>query len=178
MKYEILKKQAKESIDNLKISLEADKSDIERQSKALQDMEQVYKNQFLNIAGIGCFAFAFQLIKFHQTKESMQKYLDKKNFTKEAEEWLHLQRERYDIVELAKKNGLKVDFNLEKEVEDFLTSSQKYSGKDLGNFLKQIGKEDVADLYEKISSKSKQFLKETAQNLVRKKDENANINER
>ena len=170
MKYEVLEKESQNFLKNLRTEMQVEKSKIEKFEKQLESMSEMYKNQFVNVAGVGCYAFIFQVLLHHQNKEAIEKYCTLKKMDTEATEFLKLQKERMDIIATAQKHGLQVKFNPVEDIENFLNEANKFSNSNIGGFLRKMELDKLADKYQELSEKTSSFLKERKETLFEKKE--------
>ena len=124
MKYEVLDRRSREILKRLDEELKADKKNMEKLSEQMKACRDFYSNQSCAITGLGQIAFLMEIFKFAQQNQALQNYAEKMKMSEEMKEFMQLQKERFDLVNEATKNGLNVDISPEKDVESF--SKTKY----------------------------------------------------
>ena len=173
MKYEVLDRRSKEILKRLDEELKADKKNMEKLSEQMKNCRDFYSNQTTAITGLGQIAFLIEIFKFAQQKQALQNYAEKMKMSEEMKEFMQLQKERFDLVNEATKNGLNVDINPEKDVEAFLRGEKDFAPEEVKKYFEY--QKDV-EKYGALTGKVVNFIK-NIENKFESKDESKKENE-
>ena len=174
MKYEVLQKEAQNRLESIRTAMNIEKRKIENMQEQMRKFHDIYKNQFVTIAGIGCLTFIFEAVLHHQTKQSLSNYCEMKGFDKDATEFMNLQRERMTLVQAAQKEGLIVDFDPAKDIENFLNGSKQFSPGTISEFFKKIENHKLGEIYEDITKKTSDFFNSKKEEIFKNLKKGAN----
>ncbi len=149
-KYELLDREAKELLKTLNKELSEDKENLQRLSEQRKKCEEFYMSQAGAITGAGGFAFLLELIKFSQQRNVLENYIEKKDMSEELKEFLLIQKERYNLVEKAKKEGLNLDISPEEDLKSFLKGEKGFAPE---NFRRYFKEQENAEKYGYLTAK-------------------------
>lgn len=167
MKYEVLDRRSREILKRLDEELKADKKNMEKLSEQMKNCRDFYSNQSCAITGLGQIAFLMEIFKFAQQNQALQNYAEKMKMSEEMKEFMQLQKERFDLVNEATKNGLNVDISPEKDVESFLRGEKDFAPEE---FKKYFEYQKDVEKYGAVTGKVVNFIK-NIENEFESKDE-------
>lgn len=172
-KFEILNREFEKELIALDEDLRTLKNRAEDLSQAYKDNEYIYTSQFSAVLGIGGFFMIFNAINFARSQATLEKFAERQNFSAEAKEFLSIQKERVDLVVEAQKLGLKVNFNPEKDIEDFMKAEGKFRTESIYDVFIKNNAPGFAEKYKSMSEFAKEFIKKNTEN----KEESSNKRE-
>lgn len=172
-KFEILSREFEKELIALDEDLRTLKNRAEDLSQAYKDNEYIYTSQFSAVLGIGGFFMIFNAINFARSQATLEKFAERQNFSAEAKEFLSIQKERVDLVVEAQKLGLKVNFNPEKDIEDFMKAEGKFRTESIYDVFIKNNAPGFAEKYKSMSEFAKEFIKKNTEN----KEESSNKRE-
>lgn len=156
MKYEILDRQSKSVLKKLNEELEKDKEKMEKISNQMKACSEFYMSQ-VAITGFGGIVVLLECLKFGEQRNVLQNFIEKKQMSEDLKEYLFLQKERYDLVENARKQGLKLDINPEDDLKSFLNGEKGFAPE---NFQKYFTEREDSEKYGRLTAKVFKFAEE------------------
>lgn len=172
-KFEILNREFEKELIALDEELQTLKNRAADLSQAYKDNEYIYTSQFSAVLGIGSIFMIFNAITFARSQATLEKFAERQNFSAEAKEFLSIQKERVNLVIEAQKLGLKVNFNPEKDIEDFMKAEGKFRTESIYDVFIKNNAPGFAEKYKSMSEFAKEFIKKNTEN----KEESSNKRE-
>lgn len=135
----ILSEEAKSLLRRTQEQIDKLKERKEKTAQSILDHQDMLTDNGLQIIGFGSFAFLAILLQVAQNAQNLRNLKELEDFSEEAKQFLHIQKERFDLVQKATKEGLDLKFDPQKDLKDFVNETGEF---ERSYFVSKILKND------------------------------------